>query len=209
MKIRAERDDLADVFGRANRAVGAKAAAPPLTGVMCDVTGSTLKVTGTDLEITVRTNTDVEVLEEGRSVIPAKFVSEAIRKMPEGAVTLESDGGELVITGQGPRFTVREFAVDEFPVLEAPDMDDSIKLDGEELAEAIAQVTVAASSDATRPILTGVLVENDDDGVRLVATDSYRLAVRTLKGVTAPATGGLVPARGLRELSRKIGRAHV
>lgn len=205
MKIRAERDDLADVFGRANRAVGARAAAPPLTGVLCDVTGSILKVTGTDLEITVRTMTEVEVLEEGRSVIPAKFVSEAIRKMPVGAVTLESSDGELTITGQGPKFTVREFSVDEFPTLDAPDLSTATSVDGEQLAEAIAQVTVAASNDATRPILTGVLVENDDDGVRLVATDSYRLAVRILKGAAAPATGGLVPARGLRELSRTVG----
>lgn len=209
MKIRAERDDLADVFGRANRAVGARAAAPPLTGVLCDVTGSTLRVIGTDLEITVRTKTEVEALEEGRSVIPAKFVSEAIRKMPVGAVTLESSDGELTITGQGPKFTVREFSVDEFPQLEAPDMANSIAVDGDQLAEAITQVTVAASSDATRPILTGVLVENDDDGVRLVATDSYRLAVRTLKGIAAPETGGLVPARGLRELSRTVGTNNV
>ena len=81
-------------------------------------------------------------------------------------------------------------------------------INGQDLANAIAQVTVAASGDAARPILTGVLIENDDQGLRLVATDSYRLAVRTLAGVSVPTTG-LVPARGLREMAKTIGAASV
>lgn len=208
MKIRAERDDLADVFDRANRGVGLRTALPILTGVLCEVSGSTLRVTGTDLEITVRTNTDVDVLEEGRVVIPAKLATNAIRKMPAGAVTLSSSEGELEIMGGGPKFTVRELPVDEFPQLPEVDQTDAVELDGDNLAAAIAQVTIAASTDAARPILTAVLIENDEDGLRLVATDSYRLSMRKLKGVSLPTTG-LVPARGLRELAKTVGASKV
>ena len=70
MRIRAERDDLGDVFSRANRAIGARSALPVLQGLLCEVTGSTLRVTGTDLEMTVRTQVEVETLEEGSVVIP-------------------------------------------------------------------------------------------------------------------------------------------
>ncbi len=208
MKIRAERDDLADVFDRANRGVGLRSALPILTGVLCEVTGNTLRVTGTDLEITVRTTTEVDVLDEGRVVIPAKLTASAIRKMPVGAVTLESSEGEFQILGGGPKFTVRELPVDDFPQVPAVDLDGAVEINGHDLAEAIGQVTIAASGDAARPILTGVLIENDDNGLRLVATDSYRLAVRTLKGVSVP-TNGLVPARGLRELGKTIGAAKI
>ena len=66
----AERDDLADVLARANRAVGTRTALPVLQGLLCEVSGSTLRVTGTDLDMTVRTQAEVEVMEEGRAVIP-------------------------------------------------------------------------------------------------------------------------------------------
>jgi len=95
VRIRAERDDLADVFSRANRGVGVRSALPILQGVLCEVIGSTLHVTGTDLEMTVRTTADVEVMEEGRFVVPGKLVTEAIRKMPVGAVTMSSSEGEI------------------------------------------------------------------------------------------------------------------
>ena len=208
MRIRADRDDLADVFSRANRGVGIRSALPVLQGVLCEVSGSTLHVTGTDLEMTVRTTADVEVMEEGRFVVPGKLVTEAIRKMPEGAVTMSSAEGAIEIVGNGPRFSIRELAVDDFPELGEPDFTGAVAIDGDMLASAIAQVTVAASNDAARPILTGVLVENGDDGVRLVATDSYRLAVRDLPDVKVE-LNGLIPARGLRELSRTVGSTQV
>ena len=69
MRIRAERDDLADVLARAARGVAARSPLPILQGVLCEVSGSKLQVTGTDLEVTVRTHLEVEVMEEGRTVI--------------------------------------------------------------------------------------------------------------------------------------------
>lgn len=207
MRIRAERDDLGDVFGRANRAVGTRSALPVLQGLHCEVIGSSLKVTGTDLEMTVRTQLEVETLDEGAVVIPGKLLEQAVRKMPAGQVTIGATDGDIELLGQGPRFSLRQLSLDDFP-----EIDDSTiggtEVDGEQLAGAIAQVTTAASGDAARPILTGVLFESTEDGVRLVSTDSYRLAVRDLPGVGIEGTG-LIPARGLRELPRTIGSTKV
>lgn len=207
MRIRAERDDLADVFTRANRAVGARTALPVLQGLLCEVRGSTLRVTGTDLEMTVRTQTEVEVMEEGSAVISGKLLSDAVRKLPPGAVTIGTTDADVEIIGRGPRFTLRQLSLDDFPVLEDTQVSGT-EVDGDALVEAISQVTVAASNDAARPILTGVLFESGEEGLRMVATDSYRLAVRDLPGVGIGGSG-LVPARGLRELSRTVGAAKV
>ncbi len=207
MRIRAERDDLADVFTRANRAVGARTALPVLQGLLCEVRGSTLRVTGTDLEMTVRTQTEVEVSEEGSVVVSGKLLADAVRKLPAGAVTIGTTDGDVEIIGNGPRFTLRQLSLEDFPVLEETSVSGT-EVDGDALVEAIGQVTVAASSDAARPILTGVLFEPGEDGLRMVATDSYRLAVRDLPGVGVVGSG-LVPARGLRELGRTIGAAKV
>lgn len=203
MRIRAERDELAEAFGRATRAVGVRTALPILQGVRCEARGSSLQVTGTDLEMTVRTSVAVEVMEEGEVVLPARLATEAIRKLPAGAVVVGREEGSVEISGSGPRFSLRELQAEEFPRLGEPEVAGAVDVDGEGLEEALGQVVVAASGDAARPVLTGVLFEASEQGLRLVATDSYRLALREIPGVEM-ATGGLIPARGLREFGRTV-----
>ena len=205
MRIRAERDDLADVLTRAGRAVGTRSALPILQGLLCEVSGGVLNVTGTDTELTIETSLEVEMLEEGRTVVPAKLVAEAVRKLPAGAVAFSASEGEVEITGNGPRFNLREFDADDFPdVAGSEPADGGVEMDGEALTAALNQVGIAASSDDGRPTLTGVLFETESDHLRLVATDSYRLAVRDVPGVAGVATT-LVPYRALKEIGRTIG----
>ncbi len=204
MRIRAERDDLADVLARAGRAVGTRSPLPILQGVLCEVEGGKLTVTGTDNEVTVRTYLEVEVTEEGRTVIPAKLAAEAVHKLPPGAVTLAANDGEVEITGGGPRFKLREMPVDDYPKITDTAMDNGIQVDGAQLIKALSQTGVAASVDDARPTLTGVLFEGEGEVLRLVATDSYRLGVRDVEGVKTEGSK-LVPYRALRELGRTIG----
>jgi len=178
-----------------------------LQGVLCEVIGNTLRATGTDLEMTVKTSLEVEAGEEGSVVIPGRLAAEAVRKLPAGPVTISSAEGEVEILGQGPKFRLRQLAVEDFPQLDEPPAG-GVEVDGNGLAEAIRQVTIAASADAARPILTGVLFEGEGEGLRLVATDSYRLAVRDLAGAGLGGSG-LIPARGLRELERTVGASKV
>lgn len=203
MRIRAERDDLADVLARAARAVSARSPLEILQGVLCHVEGNRLTVTGTDLEMTVKTSLQVEVIEEGTTVVPARLASEAVRKLPPGAVTMGASEGEVEITGSGPRFALREYNVDDFPKVGEGEEEGGVTTDGDVFMEALSQVSVAASTDEARPILTGVFFEGENEALRLVATDSYRLAVRDLEGVSPQE--GLVPVRALRELGRSIG----
>lgn len=161
-------------------------------------------MTGTDTEITIQTELEVEVLEEGRTVVPAKLVADAVRKLPPGAVSFNAKDGEVEITGNGPRFNLREFAADDFPDVASKADGASVDMDGDALTAALNQVGVAASSDEGRPTLTGVLFETESDHLRLVATDSYRLAVRDVPGVAGVDTT-LIPYRALKEIGRTIG----
>jgi DNA polymerase-3 subunit beta len=181
---------------------------PILQGVLVEVTGQTMRVTGTDLEVTVRTNLAVEVMEEGRTVIPARYASEAVRKLPPGAVVVEAHDGEIDITGGGPRFRFRELPADDFPKVGEADLEGAVEVDGIAFSDAVTQVAVAASTDDARPILTGVFFEHDEGALRLVATDSYRLAVRDVPTVQTP-LAGLVPVRALRDLGRSVGAAQL
>jgi DNA polymerase-3 subunit beta len=203
VRIRAERDDLVDVLSRAGRAVSPRSPLPILQGLLVAVSGQTLRVTGTDLDMTVRTQLDVEVLEEGRTVVPGRLITEAARKLPAGAVVLAAAEGEVELSGGGPRFRFRELVVDDFPAVPEPALAGAIEVDGAEFLAALDQVVVAASRDDARPVLTGVYFESTEGTLRLVATDSYRLALRDLPGVRSSVTG-LVPVRALRELSRTV-----
>jgi DNA polymerase-3 subunit beta len=204
VRIRAERDDLSDVLSRAARALSPRSPLPILQGLLLAAEGQMLRVTGTDLDMTVRTELPVEVLEEGRTVVPGKLITEAARKLPAGAVILAAGDGEVELTGGGPRFRFRELLVDDFPAVSEASLSDAVELDGDEFLAALTQVVVAASHDDARPVLTGVFFEATDDALRLVATDSYRLALRDLPGVR-PGVTGLVPVRALRELARTVG----
>ena len=208
MHIRADRDDLAEAFGRANRGAGVKTALPTLQGVRCQAEGGQLEITGSDTEVTIRTSAKVEVMEEGAFLVPGRLMTDAIRKMPEGAVTIRSQEGAIELSGNGPTFTIRLLSLEDYPKLPEPDVTGAIELDGNLLVEALSQVLVAASNDASRPILTGVLIENYEEGLRLVATDSYRLAIRNLPGLQVE-DAALIPARGLKELARTVAAEQV
>jgi len=203
VRIRAERDDLADVLSRAARAVSARSPLPILQGLLVVVEGRRVHVTGTDLDVTVRTQLEVEVLEEGRTVVPARLITEAVRKLPAGAVVLEATGGEVELTGGGPRFRFREMPADDFPAVPEAALQDALEVEGDDFIQALGQVMVAASHDDARPVLTGVFFESHEGALRLVATDSYRLALRDVPAVRST-VAALIPARALRELHRTI-----
>ncbi len=119
----------------------------------------------------------------------------------------EVDNGRVVeveIQGNGPRFRLRELNVQDYPHIEWAEPTGGIKIFGRDFLPAVSRVGVASATDEARPTLTGVLFESQDDALRLVATDSYRLAVCQIPGSPGVATT-LVPFRALRELNRTIG----
>ncbi|HET9689509.1 MAG TPA: DNA polymerase III subunit beta [Acidimicrobiales bacterium] len=210
MKLRCERDVLLEALGTAGRAVASRAGAlPVLAGERLEVHGDALTVTGTDLDLTISVTAEVSGGTDGVVVARGRLVTDIVRALPPGAVTLEADDEDLRITSGRSEFTVRTMLAAEFPHLPAPS-GDAVTLPAGALSEALRQVVRAASSDDTRPILTGVLVASEADGLRLVATDSYRLAVRDLPGVAGVLSEGqrvLVPSRALGELQRLVGSA--
>lgn len=203
MKFRSERDALVDVLATAGRAVGGRGVSSPvLSGLLLRAEGNHLVVTGTDLDLTIRIEQEVIGLDDGACVVPARLTADIVRSLEPGAVTLESADEKVEISAARSRFGLRSFPVVEYPTI-SPLAEPTITLPGQVLGEGLRQVVRAASTDDARPLLTGVLLTTENGAIRLVATDSYRLALRDLPG-TAGLTGEdiLVPARALAELQR-------
>jgi DNA polymerase III subunit beta len=208
VKFRCERDTLTDGLSTASKSVSTRGTATSATlGLRMELHGNQLVVVGTDLDLTIRVEIEVVGLDDGVLVAPARLATDIVRSFEPGAVTFEGGEDEVEISAARSRFVVRTYSVDDFPVLSEPGRD-QVMMPAAVLAEALRQVVRAASDDDARPLLTGVLVAAEADGVRLVATDSYRLAMRDVPG-TGPLPQGvdqiLVPARALGELQRLLG----
>jgi DNA polymerase-3 subunit beta len=208
MRFRCERDVLVDALSTVGRAVSARGGSPVLSGVRLVLEGDQLTLTGSDLDLTISSVITVGGGEDGRAVVPAKLAADIVRSLEPGAVTIETEGDQAAISAGRSQFSVHLYPAEEFPQLPASS-GDSVTLDGAELAEGLRQVVPAASGDDSRPILTGVLLAAEAGGLRLVATDSYRLAVRDLPGTTVMSEGQhvLIPSRALHELTRVLANA--
>ncbi len=207
MKFRCERDLLAEALAAAGRAAANRGGAlPVLSGVRLELTGSKLVVTGTDVELWISVTIDVDGSDDGVTVVPARIAQDVARSLQSGAVSCSVTDGEFAISSGRFNSTIRTLPAEEFPNL--PELaDSSVTLDPDVLSDALRQVVPAASGDDARPILTGVLFASEGDGIRLVATDSYRLAVRDVAGVgvLGDEQRVLVPSRALREVERLLG----
>ncbi len=206
MKFRSERDALVDVLSTVGRAVGGRGVSSVvLSGVLLMCEGNRLVGTGTDLDLTIRMEQEVIGLEDGSCVVPARLATEIVRSLEPGAVTIETGEERVEISAARSHFELRAFPVVEFPTVSHTGEAGHVL--GPSLMEGLRQVVRAASTDDARPLLTGVLMTNEEGVVRLVATDSYRLALRDLKDTKAipDAPEILVPARALAELQRLPG----
>jgi DNA polymerase III subunit beta len=204
VKFRCERDSLVEVLTTAGRAVSSRTSTSmALGGVRIESRDNHLGVVGTDLDLTVHASTEAIGIADGVCVAPAKLLADIVRSLEPGAVTVESEGEKVEIGAARSRFSLRTFPVDDFPSLPEPPQPATF-LPASHLASALRQVVRAASSDDARPLLTGVLIAAEGGGIRLVATDSYRLAMRDIEGSDAltDASQILVPARALAELQR-------
>ncbi len=209
MRFRCERDVLAEALGTAGRAVARRGGSlPVLAGVRAELRGDSLRLTGSDLDLTIAATTTVTGEADGVAVIPSRLASDIARALDPGAVHVDADDDEARITSGRSQFSVRLLPADEFPRLVEP-AGDAVTLAAGDFAAALRQVVPAASADDSRPILTGVLMSAEGDGLRLVATDSYRLAVRDLPGTSVLREGQsvLVPSRALTELARLLSGA--
>jgi len=207
VKFRSERDMLVESLATAGRAATSRGpGAAVLGGVRLELKSNQLSIVGTDLDLTVKVEMEAIGLDDGVCVAPARLCTDIVRSLEPGAVTVEANDNEVEISAGRSRFVVRTYPVEDFPT-QVGSTADVVQLPTHGLSEALRQVVRAASSDDARPVLTGVLIAAEGDGIRLIATDSYRLAIRDLAAASPLPEGTdqiLVPARALGELQRLL-----
>jgi DNA polymerase III subunit beta len=192
------------------RGVSARSTIQLLGGILLEARGEVVRLSATDMEISVQTSSPAEVEEEGRVVIPARIFNDIVRSLPAGRFSLEHDDSEgtvRLVEGEN-EYSIRAYAADDFPQLPGFDDGGAFKMSGELLVETVEKVARSYSRDETRPVLTGILISFEDSRVRMVTTDSYRLSIKETNLATTAFEGSreaIIPARAMQEVSRIFG----
>ncbi|MDQ3925257.1 MAG: DNA polymerase III subunit beta [Actinomycetota bacterium] len=201
-----------DVFGRkltlASRGVSARSTIQLLGGILLEAQGEAVRLSATDMELSIQTSSPAEVEEEGRVVIPARIFNDVVRSLPRGELGLVHDHSEGVVrlSARENEYRIRAYAAEDFPQLPKFDEARAFKMSGEVLVETIEKVSRSYSRDETRPVLTGILISFEESRIRMVTTDSYRLSIKETELTTTfdGSREAIIPARAMQEVSRII-----
>ena len=203
MKVRAERAEFVEAVSWATRTVGARVTLPALSGVLLDAAEGKLTCRATDLEVAAEISIPVQIDQPGKVLLPGRLLSQLVARFPDAPVALSGEPDRVEITCGRATFHVRGMQVEDFPRLAGPaDGAAQAVLKADAFARLVSQVARAASSDEGRPVLTGVQLEATEGRLTAAATDSYRLAVRSLLWEDGVEGAALVPARSLQEAAK-------
>jgi DNA polymerase III subunit beta len=202
VKFRCDRDALSEALQTVQRGVSTRPGIPALTGVLIEATDEgQLILATTDLEVSARLSIDVQVGRSGIALVPARLLGDTVKSLSDAPVEFETDQSQAHLRCAAYEGTLRLLPAEDFPGLQEPS-GTRITAEAGAFAEAVSQVGRAASRDEARPVLTGVLLEISREGVVLVATDSYRLAVRDLVATADGEARAIVPERAMGEAGR-------
>ena len=209
MKIICERKALADMLGIIARASATKATNYILECCLLQADGELLKIAANNLEYALVSDPlDVEVIESGAVVLESRLLLDIVRKMPNDKLTISADNKHMTAIKSGStEYVMPGLSADDFPPLPSMEGDRGFIIPSAELKALIQGTIFSISHDASKPILAGELLEVDNEGVRMVAVDGFRISLRIFNGDYL--SGGapikaIIPGNALKELVRLI-----
>lgn len=206
MKLTVARGELVESLTTVSRGLSSRSTLPILSGILVSATqAGEVTLEATDLEISVRNSLSLASVErQGSVVVPGRLFSDIIKSLPEAAVTLSVEDGVAAVSCLHASFTVKTLSAEDFPRFPQVDADKEITLPAENVADLVRHVGRAVSRDETRPVLTGILVTLEGTTFKMVATDSYRLAVKEthLEAAADQTVEMVVPGKVMEEIAK-------
>ncbi len=206
MKLSCLQENLAKGLGIVGRAVPSRTTMPILGNVLLATDHGQLKLASTNLELSVVHWVGARVETDGAVTVPARNFIDLVGSLPPDQVSLDLDLEALTLALQcgSVKASFRGISAEEFPVLPEPEDDNGYAVEAGDLRQGLEQVTFAASTDESHPVLTGVLAEFEGETLTLGAADGFRISVRHIPLVhpVAHPFNIIIPARALGELMR-------
>jgi len=207
MKFNIVRSKFIEALKPVQNIVAGKGSLPILQNVMIEARGGDLKLTTTDLDISIKSTVPCEVAEEGASTLPVKLLFSLISKAPEGKVEVEIDSEEkAVIRAGSASYKLNGKSEADFPKLGGDEDSCDYSMPRQTLLEMLRKTAYAASQDDTRRTLKGVLMSFRDSKLTMVATDGRRLALveREMEFPKTSERDIVLPSKAVQELQRLL-----
>ena len=207
MKFKISQSDFSKTLSAASRSILTKANLPILSNVLISASRNKLEILSTNLETATKASISCKTEIEGKITIPGRTLLEFISQLPEGEVTFEKLGEEVLVSTKGYNARIPTIAPEEFPAIPKIEKGYEVKIKTEDFVKGVDEVAFCAAQDEGRPILTGVLCEFKGGKLSLVATDGYRLSFREIPIEKLPSEKNVkivVPARAISEVAKVI-----
>ncbi|MHB1652523.1 MAG: DNA polymerase III subunit beta [Desulfitobacteriaceae bacterium] len=206
MKVHCNKEALLIGVNTVQKAISSKNTLPVLQSILLHAEGQQLIFKATDMEIGIRCEVPAEIETEGIVVLPAKLFTEIVRKLPDTIISLELKDGSINIKYYNSEIFLKGYDPEEFPLL--PDLLDplSFTISTNIFKKMIHETVFACSNEENRPVFTGLLLEIDGQTIRMIATDTHRLAFRLseIPNDENIKFSGIIPSKTMSEIYRLL-----
>ena len=211
MKLRINRNILLEHLNNVGRALSNRNIIPIINGILFTLTDEGLSLLATDNEITIKSSivsSEIkEIIEKGEAVLPGRFVLDILRKLNSEDITIEEiDGGKIIISTPTSKYSLNCLNASEFPNIKIEFNNNPIKLTAGNFKEIVNQTVFATSTQESKPLLTGINLKIIGNSLESVATDSYRLAKKSVKfnDLIENSINIVIPARNINEFVKLL-----
>ena len=177
MKFSINRTELQNAISIVLKGVSTRSTLPVLSGILIEARGDKITLQATDLELSIQYSVAALVEEEGKAVVPGKLFSDIVKNLPDAAVHVDAGEDKAFITCDTSSFSIKALNYEDFPGFPSVDVTQRIEVPFVQFSSMVRRVARVVSKDESRAILTGVLITLEEGLLRMVATDSYRLAI--------------------------------
>lgn len=205
MHFQCKKEDLFKAVNLVEKAVATQETLQILMGIHLKANDNQLVLTSTNLELTIQTKIPVHTTRTGETVISGKLFASIIKKLPNETIVFERKDNQLLITAGTIEFSLNTLTTEDFPAF--PEIKQEIlSISSKVMFKMIKNTVFATHQDETRPFLSGVLFEIENDSFSMVATDSNRLAYinTTLPHAVSKSHKMIVPSKALNEIARSL-----
>lgn len=206
MKISCTQENLSKGLSIVSHTVSTRTTLPVLNNILLKINKGRLTMIATDLEIAISTWIGAKVDQEGAITTPSRLLSEYVTTNTDKTINLELKDTTLHLESEHFKANIKGIEASEFPLI--PEVKNGTKFEilASDLKDGISKTVFSSALDETRPVLAGVLFKIVNNNLKMVATDSYRLAEATLNisNANTKSINFIVPARAISEIGRLI-----
>ena len=204
MKVTCVQENLNKALIHSSRIISVRSSLPILDNILISTDQGRLKVSATDLELGINYWIGAKIEKDGAIAVPSRLITEFISNIKEDKINISVEDSNVLIEGEKYNATIKGVNAEDFPSI--PDISEeyTFTVSSKDLMNAINQVAFAAAADNTRPILAGIFFKIEKDILKIVATDSYRLAEEKVKITKNEKTNKsfIVPTRTINEVGK-------